>query len=267
MAPPPIVREQPLRAYRRSGIALIVWVLGLGACGGAEQSNPAQPADLVGPLRNGDFERGWEGWARFEPTTLEDTASPSGRSVLLTGGAGRVEQTISVRTSTTYRMTASVRGRGRFGVVAGAAFVSTNFDHVEWTQVELQFDTEGSVVTVFVADEGGETRVDNIALAIAAPPAAPPADPADPPPPVEPPPDDPPPEEPSLDPSAPPGSNFELIDWYLNTPADADGDERSDRISERDLEDGFDDPRYFFTGEDGAMIFRSTVGGAGGRDR
>lgn len=65
----------------------------------------------------------------------------------------------------------------------------------------------------------------------------------------------------ALDPALPPGSNFELISWALDTPADLDGNGRSDRTSESDLDNGFTD-EFFFTGPDGSMVFRSTIGGA-----
>ena len=65
----------------------------------------------------------------------------------------------------------------------------------------------------------------------------------------------------ALNPGVPPGSNFELITWKLNTPADLDGDGLSDTTSESGLDGGFSDG-HFFTGPDGGMVFRSTVGGA-----
>jgi len=65
----------------------------------------------------------------------------------------------------------------------------------------------------------------------------------------------------ALDPALPPGSNFELISWALDTPADLDGNGRSDRTSESDLDNGFTDG-FFFTGPAGGMVFRSTIGGA-----
>ena len=65
----------------------------------------------------------------------------------------------------------------------------------------------------------------------------------------------------SLDPNLPPGSNFELISWKLNTPADLDGNGISDTASETDLDTGFTDG-FFFTGPEGGMVFRSTIGGA-----
>ena len=65
----------------------------------------------------------------------------------------------------------------------------------------------------------------------------------------------------ALDSGVPPGSNFELISWALDTPADLDGNDRSDRTSESDLDNGFTDG-FFFTGPAGGMVFRSTIGGA-----
>ncbi len=65
----------------------------------------------------------------------------------------------------------------------------------------------------------------------------------------------------ALDPAAPPGSNFELLSWKLNTPADLDGNGISDSPGETDLDTGFTD-EYFFTGPSGGMVFRSTIAGA-----
>jgi poly(beta-D-mannuronate) lyase len=65
----------------------------------------------------------------------------------------------------------------------------------------------------------------------------------------------------SLDSTQTPGSNFELLSWKLNTPADLDGNNISDTASETDLNNGFTD-EYFFTGPEGGMVFRSTIVGA-----
>ena len=64
-----------------------------------------------------------------------------------------------------------------------------------------------------------------------------------------------------LDPSVPPGSNFDLLTWKLNTPADLDGNGLSDTASETDLNEGFSD-QYFYTGPSGGMVFKPTIGGA-----
>ncbi|MFK8016996.1 MAG: polysaccharide lyase family 7 protein [Gammaproteobacteria bacterium] len=65
----------------------------------------------------------------------------------------------------------------------------------------------------------------------------------------------------TLDPAQPPGANFDLLGWKLDTPGDLDGNGLSDTASERDLNDGFSD-QYFFTDDAGGMVFRSTIAGA-----
>ena len=64
-----------------------------------------------------------------------------------------------------------------------------------------------------------------------------------------------------LDPSVPPGDNFDLLTWSLDTPRDDDGNLRADRTSETALDAGFVDTDFFFTGDDGGLVFRSTIEG------
>lgn len=61
----------------------------------------------------------------------------------------------------------------------------------------------------------------------------------------------------------PPSENFDLQGWYVTTPADDDGDGKSDSIMENELVKGWTDPRYFYTDPaTGGMVFRSTPAGA-----
>lgn len=55
---------------------------------------------------------------------------------------------------------------------------------------------------------------------------------------------------------------IKLVDWYLTLPVDEDNDGKADRISEKQLEKGWTDSRFFFTSEDGGLTFRSPVKGA-----
>ena len=64
-----------------------------------------------------------------------------------------------------------------------------------------------------------------------------------------------------LNPSLPPGQNFDLLDWYLNTPEADPEDNLSLRIDEVDLNEGYED-EFFWTAEDGGMVFKVTNGGA-----
>ncbi len=63
-----------------------------------------------------------------------------------------------------------------------------------------------------------------------------------------------------LNPAVAPGRNFELIDWALDTPATDPSDGFAQRTQEGDLADFTDE--FFFTADDGGMVFRSTIAGA-----
>ncbi len=66
-----------------------------------------------------------------------------------------------------------------------------------------------------------------------------------------------------LHPDRPPGKNFDLLGWYMTTPADANGDGLADSVMEKELAAGWTDPRYFYTDPfTGGMVFRSTPAGA-----
>lgn len=66
-----------------------------------------------------------------------------------------------------------------------------------------------------------------------------------------------------LDPNKTPGENFDLSGWYVTTPADDNGDGKSDSVYENELAAGWTDPRYFYTDPaTGGMVFRVTPAGA-----
>ena len=48
----------------------------------------------------------------------------------------------------------------------------------------------------------------------------------------------------------------------MNTPADEDNSNTSDRFDERTIAAGFEDDQYFYTAEDGGMVFVCTIDGA-----
>lgn len=64
-----------------------------------------------------------------------------------------------------------------------------------------------------------------------------------------------------LDPNLPPSSNFDLADWYLSVPSDNDGSGTADSIKEVELNGGYENSSYFYTGTDGGMVFRCPVDG------
>lgn len=65
----------------------------------------------------------------------------------------------------------------------------------------------------------------------------------------------------NLNPDLPPSGNFDLLDWTISIPIDEDGNNRSDHIKENALSDGYTHPEYFYTADDGGMVFKATVAG------
>ncbi|MBX2848056.1 MAG: polysaccharide lyase family 7 protein [Acidiferrobacterales bacterium] len=68
-----------------------------------------------------------------------------------------------------------------------------------------------------------------------------------------------------LNPNLPPWRNFDLTDWALDAPNADPEDGLSARTTDRDFAEGNLFPGsepFFFTGSDGGMVFKSTVGGA-----
>ena len=64
-----------------------------------------------------------------------------------------------------------------------------------------------------------------------------------------------------LNPNVAPSNNFDLLDWKLTLPVDENKDGKADDIKELKLSDGFENSPYFYTGEDGGMVFKAPVRG------
>lgn len=59
----------------------------------------------------------------------------------------------------------------------------------------------------------------------------------------------------ALDPTKKPGENFDLLDWSLTLPTDINKDRKADLIYEKPLSDGFELSPFFYTADDGGMVF------------
>lgn len=57
-----------------------------------------------------------------------------------------------------------------------------------------------------------------------------------------------------LNATAPPGANFDLLGWYVSVPIPDPDDGFASDIKERELSGGYESD-YFYTGDDGAMVF------------
>ncbi|WP_400074820.1 polysaccharide lyase family 7 protein [Winogradskyella sp. R77965] len=63
-----------------------------------------------------------------------------------------------------------------------------------------------------------------------------------------------------LDPNKAPSENFDLSTWKLNTP-DNNGNGFSETISVAEINAGYENSNYFYTADDGGMVFKCPVAG------
>lgn len=63
-----------------------------------------------------------------------------------------------------------------------------------------------------------------------------------------------------LDPNKSPAENFDLSTWKLNTPEN-NGNDLAETISVSELNSAYQDTRYFYTADDGGMVFKCPVAG------
>ena len=233
-------------SHRSFFISLPVVLLSACAVHAAEITNPG-------------FEDGWTGWTDGDPTgsgtALSDVANNGDQSVKLTENGTYVAQPVAVQPDTVYRLSAHMRGPGNIGAKVGTEiyFEQQPKKGKKWREVAVTFSSgTAESVNVFASCGGVEVRVDDFRIEVVKAEKV----------------------ETSariitsragghgLSPDLPPGSNFDLLGWYLSTPSDDDRDGKSDRLSEVELAKGETDERYFFTADDGGMVFRATVDGA-----
>lgn len=210
-------------------------------------------------IANPGFEDGWEGWTDGDPsgsgTAISKKANNGEKSVKLTESSTYAAQVVAVQPQTTYRLSAYVLGIGNLGAKVGTEifFEQSPKKSKKWKELTVTFNSgDFSAVTIFGGHAGSNGQFDDFSLDVidggqaqtskrVIPTSA---------------------GGYGLSPDLPPGKNFDLLDWYLNTPADDDNNGISDRFSEVELARGVTDDRYFYTADDGGMVFRATIGGA-----
>ncbi|MBT8076067.1 MAG: polysaccharide lyase family 7 protein [Gammaproteobacteria bacterium] len=206
---------------------------------------------LAAAINNPGFEDGWSGWMEIDKdgksVAISGDSHEGEASAKITSQAGSFAQAITVKPRTDYVLSAWVTGAGIVGVKIGKQLVFERQGKTRsWKEVQVAFNSgDHQQVAVFTQYNGrkglfddfsiieakGEQNDASISLG-----------------------------DGGLSPDFPPGRNFELNDWYLNTPEDG-GDGRAKRIPERELVNGYQNKPYFYTAEDGGMVFRTTIGG------
>lgn len=203
------------------------------------------------------FEAGMEGWAEADPegksVTQSDVAKSGEKSAKISDAQGMLQQAVPVAPNTDYTLSAWIKGAGLIGVKAGEqVFFDRHEKSRDWEEVSVGFNSgEQDQVVIFAGFNGKEGRFDDFSVAKAG---------------------DANPKSVSvvlksdggygLSPELKPSQNFDLSGWSLNTPADDDGDGRSDSFKERDLVAGYEHSEFFYTGADGGLVMKATIGGA-----
>lgn len=218
------------------------------------------PFYSLASIENPGFENGWESWTDTDKsgngTAISDKANNGSKSVKLSKKSTFVSQVVTVQPNTSYSLKAYVLGAGNIGVKVGKDifFEQSKSNSKKWRPLSVNFNSaEHTAITIFGAFAKKEVRFDDFELSavkskegnkVSARLITTDAGGY------------------GLSPDLPPGRNFDLADWKLNTPADNDNNGISDELSEQDLAKGKTDPLYFYTASDGGMVFKATVAGA-----
>ena len=200
-------------------------------------------------INNAGFEDAFDGWRVSDPNnviTISNIANSGTRSGRIRSNGGRLSQTVDVEANSTYRLTAQLRGAGRLNAeVNGQRTTDRVNNGSEYGPLSIEFETGNSnEAEIFMEFSGSEGRWDDIELTRISGGA-----------------DD---IDFGLNPNNEPWENFDLSDWALDAPNADPSDGLSARTSDRDFIEGDLFPGsepFFFTGSDGAMVFRSPIDG------
>ena len=211
------------------------------------------------PIQNSSFEQGFEHWvikeAEVKLVAISDDASDGEVSAKITGDGGHIAQTIALEPGQHYELTAKLKGKGLMGIKVGdQIFFERLSNGRRWKPITVKFNSgDASTGAMFLSYNQGVGRFDDVAVTAIGPEGnqtlsahvvAKSAGGT------------------GLSPDLPPGGNFELVNWNLSISTDNDNNGKSDTISERRLATGYEDERFFFTGDDGGLVMRSPIYGS-----
>lgn len=217
-------------------------------------ATPALASDIANP----GFENGREGWAISDSAKPDVAISGDARSgsnaIKIIGSNGTAQQVISVNPNSHYQLTVYYKGAALVGVQVGDLIY---FDRKPksrgWKKLVVAFNTnESKSARIFLGYNKDDGRYDDIAIkhiGVQGDQAVSPN--------VQ--------SKSSggtgVSPDLPPGQNFDLLGWYLSIPTDKDNSGTADSINEIDLAKGYQNPNFFYTADDGGMVFKCPVKG------
>lgn len=198
---------------------------------------------------NPSFEQNFSGWTEIDPTAVSGVAFDGAKSAKFEGVGARVQQVIPVTKNTEYTLSAYILEDANIGARVGNTTFSKATSNSDWAQTQVTFNSgEETEIVIFGEYSGAEGRVDAFQLSssdIVEPPitSLPTFD---------------------LDPALPPSGNFDLKDWKLDLPVDANGNTsgKSKEVKENELSSGYESAEFFYTADDGGLVFISPVEGA-----
>jgi len=205
---------------------------------------------------NAGFEDRFNDWIESDvnevisTSTLSNTGSLAAR---IQGTGGRLSQVVSVEPNSTYEISAQLRGAGRLRVeLSDDERPTTRVNNgSEYGEISFEFETgEFDEANIVLEYSGSEGRWDDLQLTLVD------QDELD---------DRARAEQFGLNPNSSPWVNFDLSDWALDAPNEDPEDGLSARTSDADFADGELFPgseEFFYTANDGGMVFKSPVNGA-----
>jgi len=238
-----------LFAFRYSDVIPVALTVILG------MSTATQAAEILNP----GFENGWQDWTDVDPsgkgTAISDDTNSGTWSMKLSETGSYVTQTISVEPNTNYSLNAYISGKGNLGLKVGkdVYFEQQARSTKRWKKLTVTFNSgDETTASVFASHGAKDVRFDDFSITkldigdsgISARIISSSSGGY------------------GLSPDFPPGQNFDLLGWYASTPGDKNEDGVADKFEEVQLARGAYDNRYFYTGKDGGMVFKATVGGA-----
>jgi len=105
---------------------------------------------VTGEILNPGFENSFSEWDDTDPSSISSLERSGSRSAKISGGKGRVSQTINVEQNSEYTLSAYVRGSGSIGLnVNGVSTIKNVSNSSGWTQAQVTVST-GSHTTLKV---------------------------------------------------------------------------------------------------------------------
>ena len=209
-------------------------------------------------LTNPGFEEGYEGWSVDESAdpdvALSGEAQSGTKSLKITGDKGLAQQVISVETNSHYELTGYYKGGALVGANVGdRIYFDRKPKSSGWKKIKVKFNTgASSTARIFLGFNKDQVRYDSFSIRRkgvqgdqrVSPNVISKSSGGT-----------------GLSPDLAPGGNFDLLGWNLSVPTDTDNSLTSDTISEINLAKGYQDKRFFYTAEDGGMVFRCPIEG------